>query len=102
MPLDNSLLRGHVDGRILVPVPTLSIEVPDSLLAALRLSPDEATAQLRFAAAAYWYSKGRLSQELATRVSGLDRPDFLRALAKAEVPVFQVDLDELRKETSRN
>lgn len=83
-------------------MPTLSIDVPDSLLSALRLSPDEAAVQFRFAAAAHWYSKGKLSQELAARVAGLDRPDFLRALAKAEVAVFQVDLDELRNEALRD
>jgi hypothetical protein len=82
--------------------PTLSIEVPDSVISALRLSPDEVVAELRFAAAAHWYSKGTLSQEVAANVAGLDRPGFLRALADAQVPVFQVDFDELRNEASRD
>jgi predicted HTH domain antitoxin len=83
-------------------MPTISIDLPDSVLSALRISLDEAAAELRFAAAVHWYSKGKLSQELAAQVAGLDRPDFLRALAKAGVPVFQIDPDELRNEALRD
>ena len=48
------------------------------------------------------YCQGVISQEKAARVAGLDRPDFIRALAKYEMPVFHVDIAELRKEALRD
>ena len=64
----------------------------------LRLSPDETAREIRLAAAMHWYSRGTISEEKAANFAGLSRSDFLRALARAEVPVFQVDLDDLRRE----
>ena len=81
---------------------TLSIQLPEDVFSALRLSPDETARELRLIAAMYWYCQGIISQEKAARVAGLDRPDFIRALAKHEVPVFHVDLEELRKEALRD
>lgn len=64
----------------------------------LRLSPDETAREIRLAAAMHWYSKGVVSEEQAASFAGLSRSAFLRALAKAEVAVFHVDLDDLRRE----
>jgi len=64
----------------------------------LRLSPDETARAIRLAAAMHWYAKGVISEEKAAIFAGLSRSDFLRALAQAEVPVFHVDIDELRRE----
>ena len=44
-------------------------------------SPDEMAGDLRLAAAVHWYSRGLMSQERAAQVAGLDRPDFILALA---------------------
>ncbi len=53
---------------------------------------------MRLAAAAKWYSSGLVSQEIAAEVAGLDRTDFLLALARMGQDSFVVDLDELKKE----
>jgi len=48
---------------------------------------------MRLAAAIHWYSRGEISREKAALIAGLDRADFLAALAAAEVDVFDVDLE---------
>jgi uncharacterized protein UPF0175 len=45
------------------------------------------------AAAIYWYSRGEISQEKGALIAGLDRIDFLAAVAAEEVDVFDVDLE---------
>lgn len=77
---------------------TITIAVPDEALAALRRSPDEFADEIRLAAAMHWYSRGVLSQERAAQIAGLDRTDFLLALARAGVDAFSVDMRSLRRE----
>lgn len=79
---------------------TLTIELPDSVLAP-RESPDEFARAMRLAAALHWYDRGLISQEKAAAIAGLSRTDFLDALARAEIPAVQVDIDELREELER-
>jgi predicted HTH domain antitoxin len=80
---------------------TLTIDLPDDVFSALRRSPDEFTRELRLAAAMHWYARGLISQEKAAQIAGLDRVDFLMALAREKVPAFHVDIDELRRELDR-
>ncbi|PIY49941.1 MAG: hypothetical protein COZ06_11915 [Armatimonadetes bacterium CG_4_10_14_3_um_filter_66_18] len=53
---------------------------------------------MRLAAVAAWYEQGKLSQEMAARVAGLDRTDFPLALARLGRDSFRVDLADLDKE----
>ena len=80
---------------------TLTLDMPDDVFSALRRSPDEFARELRLAAAMLWYQQGRISQEKAAGIAGLDRVDFLMALAREKVPAFHVDIDELRRELDR-
>lgn len=80
---------------------TISFEMPDSAFAALRRPPDEFAAAMRLAAAIYWYSRGEISQEKAADIAGLDRTDFLLALAREQVDSFVVDFDDLDRELAR-
>jgi hypothetical protein len=80
---------------------TVSVEVPESVLAVLHNNPDEFAAEMRLAAAATWYEQGKVSQEVAARIAGLDRTDFLLALARMGHNSFQVDFTDLDKELSR-
>jgi predicted HTH domain antitoxin len=79
----------------------LTIDVPDEVYDALRRSPAEVQKDVRLAAAIRWYSRGLMSQERAAMVAGLDRTDFLMALARENVDAFHVDLDQLAHEISR-
>ncbi len=80
---------------------TVTFEVPESVLAALRRNSDEFAEEMRLAAAAIWYEQGKVSQEVAARIAGLDRTDFLLALARMGKDSFQVDFADLDKELSR-
>ena len=76
----------------------LTIELPDEALAALTLSPDEATREARQIMAIHWYAEGRISQGTGAAIAGLSRSQFIDALAAAKVPAIQVTADELREE----
>lgn len=80
---------------------TITMQVPDEIFSALRRSPTEFARDLRLAAAAHWYAQGLISQEKAALLAGLDRTDFLLALAREGVDAFVVDFDALRDELER-
>lgn len=77
---------------------TLTIEMPDEVYASLRRSPSEVQREVQLAAAIRWYAGGRISQEKAAAIAGLDRTDFLIALAREKVEAFHVDFDSLARE----
>lgn len=76
----------------------LSISVPDSALSALRRSPAELGRELKLAAAIHWYGRGLMSQERAAELAGMNRRDFIRALAREGIDVFVLDDDGLARE----
>lgn len=77
---------------------TIQLTLPDEAFSALRRSPDEFGEELRLAAAIHWYSRGVISQERAAAIAGMDRTDFLMALAREGVDAFVVDFRSLRKD----
>ena len=82
----------------IVGMTTIHLTLPDEAFSALRRSPDEFADELRLTAAIHWYSRGVISQERAAAIAGLDRTDFLFALAREGVDAFTVDLRSLRRE----
>ena len=65
------------------------------------LSPADASRQdLTPVTAIHWYQRGVLSQERAAELAGLNRRDFIRALAREGVDVFALDVHELARELS--
>ncbi|MDX2226386.1 MAG: UPF0175 family protein [Verrucomicrobiae bacterium] len=79
----------------------LTLELPDSVFSATREDPVHLSKQLVLAAAVLWYSQGRISQEVAATLAGMDRTDFLMALARMGIDSFIVDFHDLEKELSR-
>ena len=77
---------------------TVTLELPEDVFSALRKSPIEFARELRLAAAIYWYQRGQISQEKAAEIAGIDRTDFLAALARENVNVFSVDIEDLKRE----
>ena len=47
------------------------------------------------------YQQGRVSQEWAATIAGMDRTNFLLALARMGKDSFQVDFDDLDRELAR-
>lgn len=80
---------------------TLTIEMSERVFTAMRVDPEEFTKEMRLAAAVYWYEQGRISQEVAARIAGLDRTDFLLALARLGKDSFIVDFADLDRELTR-
>jgi predicted HTH domain antitoxin len=80
---------------------TVSLELPEEIFSALRRSPEEFVREMRLAAAIHWYARGEMSQEKAAQIAGLDRTDFLLALARERVDAFVVDIEDLKRELDR-
>jgi predicted HTH domain antitoxin len=79
----------------------LTLELPEGVFSALRRSPEVFGREMRLAAAIHWYQRSQISQEKAAEVAGLDRTDFLMALAREGVEAFVVDFDDLERELER-
>ena len=80
---------------------TMTLDMPEGVFSVLRRSPDEFLREMRLAAAMHWYAKGLVSQEKAAEVAGLDRTDFLLALAREQTEAFPVNLAQLTEEINR-
>ena len=82
-------------------MPTITFDVPEGALSALRLSPTEFVKEMRVAAALLWYSHGELSQSKAAEIAGTSRAEFIDELAHRRIPVVQVTAEELQDEIHR-
>jgi predicted HTH domain antitoxin len=80
---------------------TITLDLPEDVFTALRRSPEEFAREMRLAAAMHWYSRGAISQEKAAEIAGVNRAEFLKALARNGMDVFTVDFDDLQKELNR-
>ena len=80
---------------------TVTFDLPENVVSALRRSPDELVKDLRLAAAIHWYHQGDLSQEQAAAVAGPERIEFLDELARRRLDVVLLDIDGLRDELAR-
>ncbi|MEY3403805.1 MAG: hypothetical protein RLZZ86_3427 [Cyanobacteriota bacterium] len=88
--------------QTLKPMTKINLDLPPEVFSARRLSPDDFVRDMRLAAAIYWYQKAEISQEKAAQIAGLNRRDFLAALAREQVDVFSVDFDDLEQELARD
>lgn len=77
------------------------MKVDEGVFSALRRSPDEFANEMRLAAAIHWYKRGQISQEKAAQVAGMDRTDFLLALAREGEDAFVVGFADLDRELKR-
>ncbi len=82
-------------------MPMVTMDLPEDVFSALRRSPEEFAREMRLAAAMLWYTRGMISQEKAAEVAGLNRAEFLKALARNELDVFVVDFGDLKREVDR-
>ena len=80
---------------------TVTFELPEDVLSSVRKDPDHFTQELRLTAAVKWYEMGLVSQSRAAEISGLSRSEFISALGRFEVSIFQYNMDEIAEEVNR-
>lgn len=76
---------------------SVTIKIPDDLVAKLQNGGSEPEESLRLAAAFSLCSRGELSTSQAARLAGMTYAEFLDAAARAKVELFPVDVEELNK-----
>ena len=71
---------------------TISIQIPETVFAALGTHPHEFVQEMRIVAAVKWYELGKISQEKAAEIAGLTRLDFIDALSRYKSPEPEIKL----------
>jgi predicted HTH domain antitoxin len=77
----------------------VTLTIPDEMLAALRLTPEQFGAELRLAGAIKLFELGRLSSGAAAETAGIPKAVFLSRLGDYGVDTFDLTEEELRRET---
>lgn len=78
----------------------ITVNLPDTAFSALRKTPDEFAQEMRIAAAVKWYEIEQISQGKAAEIAGLSRAEFIQALSRYRVSVFQYTESDLIRELS--
>lgn len=77
---------------------SITFQLPDTAFSALRKTPDEFAQEMRIAAAVKWYEMEQISQGKAAEIAGLSRAEFIQALSRYRVSVFQYTEADLARE----
>ena len=73
----------------------VTFTIPDEIRLALKATPDDLAARIRFAASVKLYEIGQLSSGAAAQLAGVPKPYFLSHLADYGVTTFDLGEEEL-------
>ncbi|MBI3800136.1 MAG: UPF0175 family protein [Deltaproteobacteria bacterium] len=79
-------------------MPNISIDMPNDLLVALREQPAELSQEMGLITAIHYLQERRLSLGQAARLAGMNRLDFLDALATRRIPAFDLSAEDAAAE----
>jgi hypothetical protein len=79
----------------------VSLEIPDDMVVALKLAPDQLREELLVAAAVKFFELGRLSSGAAAALAGIPVPVFLGRLADYGATVLHSSEAELLEDAQR-
>ncbi len=77
---------------------TLTIEYTDDLLFSLGVSDEEFSVEAKFLLAAKLYEIGKISSGQAARLAGKSRVEFLFSLARLNVPMSNLQAEDIKNE----
>lgn len=80
---------------------SVTLEIPDDVLARLKKEDQEVGRALGLAAAFSLCARGELATSQAARLAGLSYAEFLEAAARAKIELFPVNLEEFKEEIDR-
>lgn len=80
---------------------TLTIKYPEGVLLSLKEDKEGFEKEAKFILALKLYELGKLSSGKAAKLAGISRIEFLMKLGRYKVSPFQVDLDEILRESQR-
>ncbi len=76
----------------------IAITIPEESLSALKLTPEQLSAEIRLLAAIKFYEMGRLSSGAAANFAGIPKVVFLSKLGDYGVNTFKLSERELRSD----
>jgi predicted HTH domain antitoxin len=79
----------------------IQLNLPESAFSALCSTLDEFGRELLIAAVVKWYEVGMISQSKTSEIADVSRQEFLVALNRFEVSLFQTTASELEEELRR-
>ncbi len=77
---------------------TVKLDLPDTVLEALKESPEGLSRVIRMAAAVRLYETGKLSSGRAAELAGIPRIAFFQELGHQGVPLFNPSVEEFQDE----
>jgi predicted HTH domain antitoxin len=81
---------------------TITVMLPDDVLATVKKSPDEVAAEMRTAVAVSWYARGLVSQGRGAEIAGITRSEFIDVLAAHGVSASQETMEDIREALRRD
>ncbi len=77
---------------------SLKLEVPDSLLVQNAVSIEELSREAQVELAFHYFRSGRLTSGQAAEMAGMNRVDFMKAASARQIPLIDLDSEELARE----